>query len=131
MSNDSELRHLAREYAIAARPSVVGDRVRYFDAMREDRADIRPRSGTYFIAEPDTGLVKIGRAYDVAQRLGSLQVGNPRPLMILLVVEDRESDVHQKFNHLRVRGEWFRRDAEMDAYIAERHIAMNASGVAN
>ncbi|HEY3803904.1 MAG TPA: GIY-YIG nuclease family protein [Kofleriaceae bacterium] len=68
----------------------------------------------YFIQSGGgNGPVKIGWAGDLRIRIGTLQVGNPRPLRILFAHEaadaaDLERRVHRELSSLRMRGEWFR-----------------------
>lgn len=66
----------------------------------------------YFIRSGS--FVKIGYcAGDPKLRLGQLQVGNPEPLRLVAVKEGdqaAEARWHAMFDHLRVRGEWFRWD---------------------
>jgi hypothetical protein len=62
-------------------------------------------------------FVKIGRG-DVEQRLSTLQIGCPYQLAIIGVTNNySETELHQRFNHLRVRGEWFRLDKELQRLI--------------
>lgn len=66
---------------------------------------------TYFIKD-EHEHVKIGWArnsqYNLVQRLTALQTGNSDELTVLCVVDDiSESDLHKKFGHLHIRGEWF------------------------
>jgi len=63
---------------------------------------------TYFLADSDR--VKIGVTTDFRSRIGSLKVGNPRPLLLLGYLKgDREKEMHDKFCQYRVSGEWFDR----------------------
>lgn len=85
------------------------------------------RKMIYFIVCGD--LVKIGRASNVRARLASLQTGNPMPMMLLGEIHgDKtvEFDLHQLFYSFRVRGEWFRYDGELRAFI-EKAIAAPAA----
>ena len=72
----------------------------------------------YCIAN-SSGSVKFGFSKDPEKRLGSLQTGSEEELVLLETVrvpEDRvreyERILHKEFAHLRVRGEWFRIQAE-------------------
>jgi len=72
----------------------------------------------YCIAN-ESGSVKFGFSKDPEKRLGSLQTGSEESLHLLETVrvpEDRvreyERILHKEFAHLRVRGEWFRIQAE-------------------
>ncbi|WP_442809867.1 GIY-YIG nuclease family protein [Streptomyces sp. SR27] len=67
-------------------------------------------SFVYMIGEEGESVVKIGKANSPADRLPSLQTGNPTLLRILWVHEgDRqlEGHLHAVFADYRVRGEWF------------------------
>lgn len=72
----------------------------------------------YFIQEVKASKkapVKIGIAKDVAERLSTLQIGNPRRLVVILesapmsLLQARalESSLHRRFKRERIRGEWF------------------------
>jgi hypothetical protein len=76
----------------------------------------RPSTFTYFIqvvmpnpVEP--GPIKIGIAGDVAARMAQLQTGSPFELYLMGYVpggKKLERELHQKYAHLHLRGEWFR-----------------------
>ena len=70
------------------------------------------------------GLVKIGYAQDIAERLVQLQTGNPRGIQIVAVVRNVlpsvEKHYHRAFAEYRERGEWFRHEGALSAVI--RHI---------
>lgn len=71
----------------------------------------------YFIQSGKSEFVKIGYcAGEPKMRLATLQVGNPEKLVLIAVKEgskDDEARWHAMFDHLRVRGEWFRWDVEL------------------
>lgn len=70
----------------------------------------------------DDDPVKIGMADSVSARLAQLQTGSPWPLRLLGVVPGgavEERDLHRRFAHLRLRGEWFEGAPELLAAIAE------------
>lgn len=71
----------------------------------------------YFIGA-EGGPIKIGKATDVKKRLSSHQTSNPEALRVYGVMRGDESAIHQKFEHLRLRGEWFRREPELLAFIS-------------
>lgn len=74
----------------------------------------------YFIQEPGTGAIKIGKAKDAVDRLKSLQTGSSRPLQLLAVVPgytQRERELHERFAKLRMSGEWFESGAELLVFI--------------
>lgn len=78
----------------------------------------------YFISSGDA--VKIGISQDVARRLESLQCGSPVELTLLGTRpggEVEERALHQKFAHLRIRGEWFRLERDLLEFInAAQHL---------
>jgi len=73
----------------------------------------------YFVRSGD-GPVKIGVADQPKLRVAELQVGNPEKLSLLATMEGDdvlEKMIHTRFWHLRIRGEWFRADADLLAFI--------------
>jgi hypothetical protein len=77
----------------------------------------------YFVQFGADGPIKIGRARNVAARLVSLQTASPVELVLLGVVPgsvEKERVLHSLFRPLRVRGEWFRPEAELLEFIAEQ-----------
>lgn len=67
-------------------------------------------------------FVKIGVACSASERIRDLQVANPFELKTLAVLPSlfattMERDLHRRFKHLRVRGEWFRYEGELERYI--------------
>jgi hypothetical protein len=88
----------------------------------------------YFIQQG--GYVKIGRAQDPHARCRDLACGSPEPLSLVMTmvvdkrcspgcscngehVADAEAEraLHQRFRHLRHRGEWFRVEGELKALL--------------
>lgn len=74
----------------------------------------------YFIEDP-FDCVKIGFTADsVLSRLSQLQSGNSHPLQVMGWIAgtvEQEHILHQRFAHLHVRGEWFRRERELQEFI--------------
>lgn len=69
----------------------------------------------YFVKGERTGLVKIGVATDVKQRLIGLQIGSPDRLCLIGTVEGdakTEGQFHALFREKNVFGEWFQLDGE-------------------
>lgn len=86
----------------------------------------RPTPVTYFIQGIDGGPVKIGRSKSggVEARLKSLQTGSPCRLVVRRVIDgDHEWQLHQRFQHLRLWGEWFAVDAELAEVAAALKVA--------
>ena len=86
-------------------------------------------SYVYFILDSLSNAIKIGYADSIDSRLISLQVGNPRDLELLHYIECKNSEhsrlvedsYHKQFEHLHIRGEWFKYDESMfrDLFLRE------------
>jgi hypothetical protein len=75
----------------------------------------------YFIQEGADGPIKIGYSADPQQRIRQLQTGARAQLHMLRTIEGSmgvERRLHRQFAHLRLRGEWFKPEPELLAYIA-------------
>lgn len=100
-------------------------------AVPKDDAEIRwrqrerrERGNVYFIT--DGVAVKIGFSTFVPSRLDGLQGAHHAELRVIAQFIGSPSDeqaLHQKFRHLRLRGEWFQPNPEIDAFIAELETA--------
>lgn len=80
----------------------------------------------YFVAEKEDAatdfLVKIGFTNNIAIRFTDLQCGNPRELELVGCYEGpakAERIIHQAFDYLRVRGEWFKTDLYLRWFMDE------------
>ncbi len=74
----------------------------------------------YFIRLND--FIKIGFTRNVTQRFQAIEAAVPYDVTLLHEMPgsfDLELDLHRKFKHLRVRGEWFRADLELVNFIEE------------
>ena len=75
----------------------------------------------YFIYSEESNAIKIGRANNVKRRLKSLQTAHPHELKVIKTFKVRggkaaqelENTLHQKFDHLRLSGEWFKAEQEL------------------
>lgn len=68
--------------------------------------------------------IKIGRSTtrSIRRRIETIQIGVPYELGFLYVIEapaSVETEIHEAFSDLRLRGEWFRRTYELDGFIKE------------
>ena len=75
---------------------------------------------TYFIQGEKTGLIKIGTSNNPMHRLMELQIGSPDTLIMLKYVDSLtypETELHQRFKHLRRHGEWFYPDPDLTRFI--------------
>jgi len=73
---------------------------------------------TYFIRAD--GAIKIGHASNFKKRIAGLQTSHQKPLEVLAVVPAYAADeykTHQLFAHLRIRGEWFKDEPELNYFI--------------
>jgi hypothetical protein len=79
---------------------------------------------TYFILNAIERAVKIGRSLDPERRLAQLQTGCAYDLQLLLVIEgNHERQLHQRWQHLRMEGEWFKATDELLLYVYGRCAA--------
>jgi len=63
---------------------------------------------TYFIANSEMTIVKIGRSVDPMGRLKTLQTTSSTLLELIKVIDGNiERFLHKKFSHLKLHGEWF------------------------
>jgi hypothetical protein len=65
--------------------------------------------------------LKIGWAKNVAGRLVGMQGANPNLLTVLAAIPGTyrdERNLHARFRHLHIRGEWFRAGADLLEYVA-------------
>lgn len=66
----------------------------------------------YLIYCSYTNLVKIGYAKNPERRLKQLQTGSAYPLIILKTIPNAtkrlEKELHFKFRHYKLEGEWFK-----------------------
>ena len=80
-----------------------------------------PRT-VYFIGCRGLPYVKIGKAFSPGHRLKDLQVGCPVNLFIMATTTAfSEYRLHYIFKSLRVRGEWFKLDWELQNFINQLH----------
>ena len=76
----------------------------------------------YFVtADAPDFPVKIGISLKFRQRINDLQTALPYEIQTLAIHPTKdaifERRLHRKFDHLHIRGEWFRRTPELLAYI--------------
>ena len=72
----------------------------------------------YFIQMDNDGPIKIGRADSIPRRIAGLQVGNPTKLKLLGVMPE-EKDLHHEFADIGLRGEWFKPDERLLAFVKQ------------
>lgn len=78
------------------------------------------KKAIYFMQETDSGAIKIGFSRNVGIRKNNMQTNNSSELKTLGLIEGSIADemkIHQKFGHLRIRGEWYKPEAELLDFI--------------
>lgn len=77
----------------------------------------------YFLVAGELNLVKIGRTKDVTKRVNFINTSSPVELELVSVLRGvdpiQEQLIHEKFEALRRRGEWFHLNDELRAFIAD------------
>jgi hypothetical protein len=80
-----------------------------------------------YLIQSGTGSFKIGRSDNPKKRLSQLQTGNPEPLKLILILENKgglELSLHRKLAHGKTKGgeEWFSYDMlpELPSWIYEQ-----------
>lgn len=107
---------------LAWRAHVVGEKCNSITLAAMEARRLPPTVGAwcyiYFAQSGDA--VKIGRAVDPCQRVRDLQTAHAGELVLLAAVaghQSLEGAIHTRFAHLRTRGEWFRLDENLVAFI--------------
>jgi hypothetical protein len=83
----------------------------------------------YFIRE-GKGAVKIGVAHDVLKRITALQTANHRVLFCILSIPGGarlERQLHRRFAHLHIRGEWFWYGPELREFVQKKQRSARTS----
>jgi Meiotically up-regulated gene 113 len=75
---------------------------------------------TYFIFDPATNCIKIGRSKNPHERLKNLQTANSTSLRIFSMIPSKqmsEKEAHSKFGKYRIDGEWFEFVGELKKFL--------------
>jgi len=86
------------------------------------------RKTIYFIQEESSGAIKIGFTNDLSMRQSNLKCCNPNTLKLLATVHGSIADemrLHEKFGHLRIKGEWYKPEPELTDFIAKAQSSGN------
>jgi hypothetical protein len=97
-----------KDQAMFAKPCITDLLAAEAHRTAADLPDCCGRQGyTYLVGVP--GMVKIGSAGNLAERLRDIQAMTPHRLGILAVARDREFErvLHKRFASCRSHGEWF------------------------
>lgn len=94
---------------------------------RQRQLPLRPSELVYFVEAETIGLIKIGRASDMDERMRALRIGSPDKLTLLGVVRRAnaaalESQLHARFAADRHHGEWFNPSDALFDYIEEHAL---------
>lgn len=77
----------------------------------------------YFLQRGETGPIKIGISKNPKKRITAIQglCAEPVEVLLLLSVDSRqkEREIHEKFKHLRLKGEWFEPAPDLLGWIEE------------
>lgn len=106
--------------AKAARRELNSLRAKQRAADRRLSARRQVAQVVYFVEAEGMGLVKIGTSSDMHLRLCSIRSHSPAPIRFLKAIAGDaalEAALHNRFSRLRVRGEWFRAEPELMAFI--------------
>src|SRR5262245_45746181 len=75
----------------------------------------------YFVLAEEVGRVKVGITGDgLDRRFAGLASASPVPLRgigLMRGTSKVETAIHRKFRHLRAHGEWFKMDADLEAFV--------------
>jgi len=84
---------------------------------------------TYFVADAK-GNIKIGRTYNIRERLMGLQRERGGEMTLLAIIPDDqiELELHRKFEHLRIEGEWYEPGPDLLAFIEELDFLLREVG---
>jgi hypothetical protein len=89
--------------------------------MHEIDVDLKDSPFIYFIQQDKKGPIKIGFSANPIYRLRELQAGNPFKLKIVGIINNAntklEIEMHNKFSHIRLCGEWFEPAKELTGFI--------------
>ena len=108
------------DWRAVGRALVMPDQNKETDAPQRSTKQRNERSFAYFIESSMTGLIKIGRSVDPESRLRALQTASPDKLTLLKAIPEQvvsESELHERFSHLRRQGEWFEAADEIREFI--------------
>jgi hypothetical protein len=89
---------------------------------REREAQAASQLGRVYFVRIAKGPIKIGRAVNVLRRVANLQTSQPYPLQLIGHIaggREREREIHLRFKHRRLNGEWFDPAPDLLRFIAE------------
>ena len=88
---------------------------------RSRRPRVVSQGWVYFIRAQGTGYIKIGFSQSHPnKRLRALQTGSADTLELLAFIagdQAKERELHRRFEHLRIRGEWFHDEQDLSLFV--------------
>lgn len=112
----------AGKWSTKALKIVQDNRPDLFGKTKESKskAEIQILSRVYFIKGESTGNIKIGHSRNPEGRIRGFQTASSEKLTIIKTIEGGEKvekELHQRFAHINIRGEWFRAEPELNEFI--------------
>lgn len=86
----------------------------------QERGPHRSKTRVYFAQSGHGGAIKIGYSWNTYGRRSNLNTASPVPVRWLGDIPgtpDLERELHRKFAHLRIKGEWFSPAPELIEHI--------------
>ncbi len=120
---DEALRDMLSQQTVGANIILSG----FLKCARESReresSGLTPKRDVYFFQDVDSQRVKIGVSWNVKQRVRGIATQAGREVVALGYIpgggDAMETELHAKFAHIRLIGEWFRPGDDLMAYIRE------------
>jgi hypothetical protein len=112
---------LAKDLEIAAEYAAIG-RALFEEDARRSLVEADGSSEVYFLQESGMGAIKIGITRDLARRVQEIGANTPHEITVLGSVHADlrlEKYLKLKFEHARIRGEWFHPIEELCVYVEE------------
>lgn len=103
--------------------------------QRQETPPRKPKNGFVYIAKAER-YTKIGMSKTPIKRISMFDVQSPFDVnLVLLIPSDNmdltEAELHERFSHRRVRGEWFDLSTDEIASIAEHYPTVDLSTLNN
>ena len=95
--------------------------------IHQERTYTPPPYKTYIIIDNRNGLYKIGKSISPPHREGTLQSKVPELKLLYVIDANVESELHKKYHHLRIRGEYFELTENVLSNIIETYKAQKVT----
>ena len=96
------------------------ENIRNYKKKLDSFSVIKKFDDLYFVLNPDTNLVKIGRSCDIDTRIKQLECECGVELTLVDYWKGlgyKEDEVHKHLNKYRIKGEWFEHNVFLLEYI--------------